>query len=196
MSGNASKEMRHALKERGDDFYETPLEAVRALIAIEVGNMPTGLWEPACGAGAIVTPLRAAGYIVHASDLVARGCPDSESRVDFLLPVGVPVHAHGIVTNPPFKLATQFVEKAVGLVPYVAILARLSFLEGSKRKTWFEASSLSRVHISSKRLPMMHRDGWKGDRTSSSIAFAWFIWDKRTRQEHPEIHWFDWREYQ
>lgn len=28
------------------------------------------------------------------------------------------------------------------------------------------------------RLPMMHRAGWGGPKTSSSIAFAWFVWDR------------------
>jgi hypothetical protein len=31
------------------------------------------------------------------------------------------------------------------------------------------------------RLPMMHRHGWQGPRASSSIAFAWFVWDRAHR---------------
>ena len=42
----------HALSERGNDLYETPAVAVRALMAIEW--MPRRIWEPACGPGAIV----------------------------------------------------------------------------------------------------------------------------------------------
>ena len=42
--------------ERGLDAYWTPVEAVKSLIAIE--SLPTHIWEPACGDGAIVKPLR------------------------------------------------------------------------------------------------------------------------------------------
>lgn len=192
MSGIASREKRHALADRKDDFYATPAEAVRGFLAAEREFLPRRLWEPACGDGAIVLPLRAAGYDVQASDLVDRGCPDSVSREDFLMPFAVPMDIGGIVTNPPFKLAAEFVDRALTIAPYVAMLLRLSFLESATRKDWFQAGPLARVHISSRRMPMMHRDGWEGPQASSAIAFAWFVWDRR-HIGRPELHWFDWR---
>ena len=193
-AGIAGREKRHSFKDRGDDYYPSLREAVDALIRLERPYLPQRLWEPACGDGAIVRPFREAGYTVHATDLVARGCPDSESGVDFLLPVVVPEDIGGVVTNPPFKFARQFVDKALGFSPYVAMLLRLSFLEGSARRPWFESSPLARVHVSSKRLPMMHRGGWDGPTASSAIAFAWFVWDRR-HEGRPHIHWFDHRDY-
>jgi hypothetical protein len=41
-----------ALKERGDDLYETPVVAVQALLRHE--RLPRVIWEPACGPGSIV----------------------------------------------------------------------------------------------------------------------------------------------
>jgi hypothetical protein len=41
-----------ALSERGDDLYETPAVAVTALLERE--TLPSVVWEPACGPGAIV----------------------------------------------------------------------------------------------------------------------------------------------
>ncbi len=193
--GIAGREARHSLKDRGDDFYATPIEAVNAFISIERPFLPNRIWEPACGDGAIVKPLREAGYSVHATDLVARGCPDSESGNDFLMPFVVPEGIQGVVTNPPFKLAQQFVDKALSVSPYVAMLLRLSFLEGAARGPWFQSSPLARVHVSSKRLPMMHRDGWEGPTSGSAIAFAWFVWDRR-HEGSPQIRWFDWRDHQ
>jgi len=68
----------HSHADRGDDFYATPRVAVDSLLAIEGKWLPNGrIWEPACGDGAIVTPLRKAGYRVVATDLVDRGCPSS-----------------------------------------------------------------------------------------------------------------------
>lgn len=184
--------IKHALADRADDFYASPREAVDALIRIEADHLPKTILEPACGDGAIVLPFREAGYRVFASDLVARGCPDSESGVDFLMPFPVPGVFEGIVSNPPFKLAQQFITKAISISPYVAMLLRLSFLEGQARHEWFRNSPLARVHVASRRLPMMHRHGWVGPVASSTTPYAWFVW----QSDHvgaPEIHWFDWR---
>ena len=56
-----------ALSERGEDLYETPAVAVTALLEGE--TLPSVVWEPACGPGAIVGVLRAAGHTVIATDL-------------------------------------------------------------------------------------------------------------------------------
>ncbi|TDT94530.1 hypothetical protein DFO45_2280 [Azorhizobium sp. AG788] len=193
MSGKAGKETCSALSVRGDDFYASPPEAVAAFLRAEAGRIPGVIWEPACGDGAIVLPLRAAGHRVIATDLVDRGCPDSRAGEDFLMPFPVPAGVEGIVTNPPFKLAQAFVDRALDVAPYVAMLLRLAFLEGAERKPWFEAGALARVHVSSRRLPMMHRNGWDGPKTGSAIAFAWFVWE-RAHCGAAEIRWFDWRE--
>src|SRR5262249_37313570 len=136
------------------------------------------MWEPACGPGSIVGVLRSAGHQVYATDLVDWGCPDSTSGVDFLLerPPRFPVGA--IVTNPPYMLAGQFVAHALMLCPRVIMLLRLAFLESKRRTPILENCGLARVHAFRKRLPMMHRHGWQGPRASSSIVFAWFVWDR------------------
>src|SRR5690606_11761190 len=104
MAGMASGTGNHRapLSERGNDLYETPEEAVWALLAVE--SVPMSVWEPACGPGAIVRALRSSGRIVHATDLVEYDCPDSHSRRDFLMETVKPVGIKAIVTNPPFKL--------------------------------------------------------------------------------------------
>jgi hypothetical protein len=192
VSAVASK--AHALVDRKDDFYPTPIEAVRGFLSAERQYLPKRLWEPACGDGAIALPLRAAGYEVFATDLVERGCPDSGSGLDFLMmPHLVTKNFEGIVTNPPFKLARAFVDRALDLAPYVAMLLRVSFLEGTARRPWFKSGPLARVHISSRRLPMMHRHEWDGPKSTSAIAFAWFVWSKGHALP-PTIDWFDWKD--
>ena len=122
--------------------------------------------------------LREAGLYVHATDLVDHGCPASESAVDFLLEQRAPDGVDSIVTNPPFKLADQFVSHALHLVPRVTMLLRLAFLESELRSPILDSGNLARVHVFKNRLPMMHRSGWAGPRASSSIPFAWFCWDR------------------
>jgi hypothetical protein len=185
--------IKAALSVRKDDFYATCSQAVSALLAIEP-DLPHALYEPACGDGAIVIPLRLAGHSVIASDLVDRGCPDSYSRIDFLLP-GVPaVSYQGIVTNPPFKLADEFLARALERAPYVAFLLRINFLAGAARRPMHESAPLARVHISSRRLPMMHRGDYDGPVSGSQMDYAWFVWDK-AHAGSPQIKWFDWKEF-
>lgn len=170
----------HSLTARGDDLYETPPVAVEALIRVE--RLPHRIWEPACGPGSIVGILRAAGHQVYATDLNGWGCPDSESRIDFLMERALPLpHIGAIVTNPPYKQADQFVAHALTLCPRVIMLLRYSFMESERRSFILENCGLARVHVFRKRLPMMHRHGWQGPRASSSIAFAWFVWDRDHR---------------
>jgi hypothetical protein len=177
---HAANPGRHSIAERRDDLYETPPEAVQALLRVE--SLPESIWEPACGPGSIVGILRAAGHRVYATDLVDWGCPDSESRIDFLMEWALPLpHIGAIVTNPPYKQADQFVAHALTLCPRVMMLLRLAFLESRRRSDLIDDGSLARVHVFHSRLPMMHRHGWQGPRASSSIAFAWFVWDRAHR---------------
>jgi hypothetical protein len=168
---------RHALSERRGDCYDTPPEAVHALLKVE--RLPWLIWEPACGTGNIVNVLRADGHDVVATDLNNRGCPDSLDRIDFLLPVKFDCEA--IVTNPPFALAEKFVAIALDRAPLVIMLLRLAFYESARRSYILDNGKLARIHVFANRLPMMHRAGWEGRKANSGMAFAWFIWDRLHR---------------
>jgi hypothetical protein len=180
---------RAPLAERGDDLYETPTEATLALLRAE--KLPRYLWEPAAGRGAIVEVLRTAGYTVLASDLVDYGCPTHFTRRDFLMELKAPERCEAIITNPPFKLASQFAAHALELCPKLYMLLRLAFLEGTNRSPILDGGALARVHVFRNRLPRMHRDGWTGPQASSSIAFAWFVWD-RAHSGPTELHRISW----
>ena len=179
------------LNERKDDLYESPPEAVTALLRVE--KLPLVIWEPACGPGAIVRVLRAAGHQVYATDLVNYESPDQdESRWDFLSETQLPIGVEAIVTNPPFKNAGEFVAHALELCPKVMMLLRLAFLESTKRTPILDNGPLARVHVFRRRLPMMHRHGWTGPTNSNSgMAFAWFVWD-RAHTGPTELHRLSW----
>jgi hypothetical protein len=187
-TGNA----RAKLADRGNDLYETPHEAVRALLRVE--KLPETIWEPACGPGKIVQVLREAGHLVYATDLVDYNCPDSDARVDFLMERDAPTYIGAIVTNPPFKLAEEFVGHALRLAPKVVMLLRLAFLESERRRAILENGHLARVYVFRKRLPMMHRANWFGPEIhNSGMAFAWFVWD-RAHEGPTELHRISWEE--
>lgn len=183
----------HSHAEREHDFYATPPEAVHSLLSIESKWLPNGtIWEPACGDGAIAEVLRGAGHNVVCSDIVDRGY--SGARVMNAFEADSTYKFPAIITNPPFKFARQFVDMALQRAPYVAMLLRLTFLEGTARKPWFGTTPLARVHVASRRLPMMHRGGWSGPKAGSAVCYAWFVWDRR-HEGRPIIQWFDWRDF-
>ena len=167
---------RGPLRDRGNDLYETPECATLALLRVE--QLPKRIWEPACGRGAIVRVLRAHGHEVLASDLIDYCDPTCFYRRNFLLEHKLSKCCECILTNPPFSLAEEFVEHALELCPYVIMLLRLAFLESERRSHILDTGSLARIHVFRRRLPMMHRDGWTGPKTSSAMAFAWFVWDR------------------
>src|SRR5262249_49008947 len=141
------------------DAYFSPPEAAVSLLHIEDKYLPEYIWEPAAGDGAIVRPFQAAGFTVIASDIVDYGLAGC-TIIDCLK--AEPIHEiQGVVTNPPYKLAVQFAEKALREVPYLALLLRTNFLESTARLPFFHRCQPARIWISSRRLPMMHRHGWK-----------------------------------
>jgi hypothetical protein len=190
-SGTGNK--RAPLSERANDLYETPSEAVSALLRVEA--LPKCIWEPACGPGAIARVLRDAGHFVLSTDLVNYSSPDQDRHGwDFLSERQMPPHKNceAIVTNPPFKNAGEFVAHALDICPRVVMLLRLAFLESQKRSPILDNGQLARVHVFRKRLPMMHRHGWEGPTNSNSgMAFAWFVWD-RNHHGPTELHRLSW----
>jgi hypothetical protein len=129
---------------------------------------------------------------VIASDLVDYGFPTHFNGRDFLLERKAPAGCEAIVTNPPFKLAEQFVSHALELCPRVIMLLRLAFLESERRRSILEGRGLARVHIFRNRLPMMHRDSWTGPKASSAVAYGWFVWS-RAHTGPTELRRISWR---
>jgi hypothetical protein len=167
----------------GPDFYETPAVATEALLGAE--PFPHVIWEPACGAGAISKVLEAHGHEVISTDLYDYGY--GKSGQDFF------GHAHPlaqtIITNAPFNRGDEFIDHACTICPKTAFLMRLQWLESQKRRDGiFKKHRLSRVLVFSKRLPMMHQVGWEGPRSTSTIAFAWFVFD-RGHAGPPTVGW-------
>lgn len=174
---------REAGRLRSDDFHETPPVATEALLSVETFDGP--IWEPACGAGAISRVLVAHGHSVISTDLVERGY--GSPRIDFLMELAP--RAPNIISNPPFKLAAQFARRACDLTTgKVAMLLRLGWLEGRARREMFAETPFARLWVFSRRLPMMHRHGYDGPESTSTIAFAWFVWD-HAHSGPPTIGW-------
>lgn len=172
------------------DPYFTCREAIESLIILEGDRLPRRLWEPAAGDGAIVRPLRETGRFVVASDIHDYGL-DGCAINDYLTAAS-PLGVQGIITNPPYKKALQFAEKALREVPYVALLVRSNFdIEGVKRMAFRAQDPSTRIWRSARRLPMMHRYGWTGKRALSNTPYCWQVWERGAPREFPQD--FDWQ---
>ena len=166
-----------------DDFYPTPPRGTQALLSVE--KFEGNIWEPACGDGAMSRELERAGYAVVSTDLIDRGY--GVANRDFLL--DFQTTADNVVTNPPFKLANEFVAHALGRSRRkVAMLCRLAWLEGKERGAMFQRTPLARVWVFSSRLAMLRGGAKKMAGGGGMIAFAWYVFE-HGHQGPPTLGW-------
>jgi hypothetical protein len=168
------------MKVRGHDACFSPPEAMVALMRVE--RLPPAIWECACGDGALVRPLRAAGHKVYATDLIDYGLDDSQSRIDFLLETKAPPGCDTIISNVPYKLGAEFVRHALALVRHAHFLFRINFVESVDRTNIIGAGTGLRViRAFRNRLPALHDINHEGNRVSNPFCYAWFSWDREYR---------------
>ena len=168
----------HTDKEReNDDYYATEPKATELLLSLE--KFSPNIWECACGGGHMAKVLKENGYEVKATDLIYRGY--GEGNIDFLKCID-PFEGD-IITNPPYKYATEFIYKALELIPTgnkVAMFLKIQFLEGKKRKKLFEKYPPKTIYVSSSRLlcakNALFEEMIAGG--GSAVAYAWYIWEK------------------
>ena len=167
----ASSHSKHDREE--NDYYATDPSTIEKLFKRESFN--NLIWEPACGGGHLSRAMEREGKLVYSSDLIDRNYGDEIG--DFLnwktsYPTG------DIITNPPYKYAQEFVEKAMEVTNNkVAMFLKLTFLEGQKRKKLFEKYPPKTVYVFSQRQKCA-TNGDFANTGSSAACYAWFVWEK------------------
>lgn len=183
MSQNRSSAVMQQRSEPHDslDDFPTPCWATRALcewLRAHWCDDPED-WkdltcrEPAANRGHMVRPLREYFGEVIASDIHDYGA--GFPQADFLFEPRLPMVAWTI-TNPPFKLAEQFIEKALATSHNgVAMIVRAAFLEGQGRyERLFSKNPPSHVLQFTERV-VMHK-GRLAPEGSTATAYAWLVW--------------------
>ncbi|MDE6477346.1 MAG: hypothetical protein K2L48_04130 [Mycoplasmoidaceae bacterium] len=171
-----------------DDFYATDPKALELLLTEE--NFSHTIWECACGEGHLSKVLQKHNFNVISTDLVYRGF-GTKNSIDFLAQELTDFDGD-IITNPPYKFALPFIQKALHTVAEghkVAMLLRLQFLEGKTRKKFFLQNPPQKLYVSSSRLHCAINGKFEKN-SSNAIAYAWFIW-KKGFQGDPIIKWFN-----
>jgi len=169
-----------------NDYYATNPESTKALLKVE--NIIYPALEPCCGEGHISKLLTGD---VTSNDLINREY--GNGGIDFLK--WKPDREYNtIITNPPFNLFTEFMEKGLKETKNKLILfGKLQALEGKKRVDKMEKTPLKYVYVfKSRQQPL--RNGSNIDEltgkkmASSTMAFAWFVWEKEY-SGLPQIKW-------
>ena len=163
-----------------NDYYATPRSSVESLLDNEkVGGL---ILEPCVGGGHVADVLKTVATKVNCIDSVDLGY-EGTAEFNFLKLVPAPKY-DWVVTNPPYKLAQEFIEQSLKSVKEngkVAMFLKIQFLEGVKRKAFFEKYPPKKVYVFSKRQnPLRNGEPLdeKGKPWSSTMCFAWFVWEK------------------
>jgi hypothetical protein len=171
------------------DDFPTPPWATRGLIeyAFDDKAALAGMvcLEPACGAGHMAKVLDEYFREVRCSDAFGYGYGPLR---DFLTHPYATNSCDWVITNPPFRLAEEFVLRALKVARVgVAILARTVFLESVGR---YEAIFLEHPPTKfaqfSERVPMLR--GRLDKNATTATGYAWFIWEKG-KKATPKLTW-------
>lgn len=171
-----------------NDYYATEPRAVDFLLEQE--KFAPVVWECACGEGHISKVLEEYGYEVISTDLIYRGYGDKQT-FDFLKDTKEGFDGD-IITNPPYKYAKEFVEQALDSIKTgrkVAMLLKLTFLEGQARRLLFDQQPPKTVYVFSGRVKCAKNGDFEGS-GPEAMAYAWFVWEKGFHGS-PQIKWIN-----
>lgn len=168
-----------------NDFYATDPFAIKiSQDFFKKIGLDNNVWECACGIGNLSESLKELGYNVYSSDLIDRGFGEV---IDFLK---TDKKWNGdILTNPPFKLAVQFVEKSMELLEegkQAVFFLKIQFLETNKRAKLFKTCGLKRIGVFSERVccamngefDKYFKQDVNGRYKGGTQLYAWFVFEK------------------
>lgn len=182
----AADESRVAARDGLDDF-PTPPWATRALCELltaesaAIGAPPLAAcsaWEPAANRGYMVRPLREYFGLVEGTDVKDYGAGFAVEN--FMVPHQGRERVDWILTNPPFRLGADFIERMSLLAPRVGygVLVRTAFLESEDRwRRIYRRWPPSIVAQYVERVPMF--EGVYDPTGSKPTSFAWLLWFRR-----------------
>lgn len=167
-------------KRRASDAYSTPYSLTRLLL--NKVRLYGSVLEPACGEGAIVKVLKE-----YDKDKIKITAYDKET--DFLKEKR---HFDFVLTNPPFSLSEQFIDKALEVADETYFLLPLSYLHGKKRyDKYYSQGYLKRIFVFT-RYPLLG-DPLREDGKirTGMMVLAFFHFTRTKNDEYPTIYWLD-----
>ena len=177
----------HSKRKRADkDYYATdPIAIDRLLMGAALSN---NLWECACGDGSLSKRLEEKGYNVYSTDLYDWGY--GETGIDFLKCEEIK-KGTDIITNPPYILAQDFIEKALDILPEgqkAFFFLKILFLESKKRRKLYEKGHFKHLYVCSERIACAKDGDFEKHKNDKAIAFGWYEFEKGYKGQ-PTISW-------
>ena len=161
------------------DDFPTPPWAVRALCEALQGagliDDSMTVREPAANRGYMARPLAEYFARVEASDVHDYGA--GYPVRDYLFGLDSDLAAvDWTITNPPFKLGQQFIERACATSRRgVAMIVRSAFVEGGERyRDLYSINPPSFVYQHVERVPMVR--GRYDPKARTATAYLWLVW--------------------
>ena len=170
-------------KRKKSDFYETPYTLTRKFLDVEYFEKSGTVCEPACGGGAITKVLNE----YWENDKITAYDKETNFLWDF-------DEYNYIITNPPFSLAFEFIQKAKQLAKSkFALLLPLSYLHGKKRYDEIYSDKnygLEKVYVFT-RYPMLGESLREdGKYNTGMMVYEWYVWTNGYSGQ-PTIDWLD-----
>ena len=187
------------------DFYATDPKAVHKLL-LKYSINGSEILEPCVGNGNIANAIKDfynnKGLNITGVDIVDRGYPNT--IVHDYLTWKTDKKFDCIITNPPYSLAKEFVEKSMALLNdgydgdgytngQLIMFLKIQFLEGAKRKELFEKYPPKYIYVFRNRMATWNNGeplDPNGKRWATTMCHAWFIWEKGSKTE-PIVRWLD-----
>lgn len=169
-----------------DDWYVEPEWCSLRLFQEE--KFAGTVYDPAAGRGTIVISAVKSGLVAIGSDIVDRGWDSTLTPHNFLESEH---RRDNIVSNPPFKIARPFVDRALELARNkVAMLLPVAWVQGDNRSRWLQGTPLRRIWFITPRPSIPPGDivVSGGKVGQGSTDFAWFVW-LRGYDGSPEVRW-------
>jgi hypothetical protein len=171
---------------QNEDFYATD---PKALELFPLFHELTNVWECAVGQGHLANVLHEHNKLSRVSDLVDRGYPNTEI-LDFLNYNGT--WAGDILTNPPFKLSSEFLRKGLEIIQpqyKLCLFLPVRYVEGKSRRKIFNIAPPKTIYVSSGRITCA-KDGDFETYKTAAISYAWFVWEKGYKG-NTTLKWFN-----
>lgn len=194
LSGNKLAGGNPKNKRVENDFYATNPKAVEMLLK-QYDIFGNKILEPCVGQGHIVKAVENfyRGWKTFTClDIVDRGFPNTIQQ-DFLT-WETDEKFEAIITNPPFSLAKEFVEKGLELLDekgQMAMFLKIQFLEGEKRRELFKKYPPKYIYVFEKRMATWNngqefnidQKTGKAKKWATTMCHAWFVWEKGSTSE-------------
>ncbi|WP_455717734.1 hypothetical protein [Anaerosporobacter sp.] len=178
-----------------NDYYATDPKAVKLLLD-NYKFKGKAFLEPCVAAGNIASTVLEyynSNCFVDGIDIVDRGYPNT--IVADYLTYKTDDKYDCIISNPPFSLAKEFIEKSLNLLNddgQIAMFLKIQFLEGTKRKEFFQNNPPKYIYVFRNRMATWNNgdaiDPKTGKKWATTMCHAWFVWENGSRTE-PIIRW-------